>query len=47
MATALAWTDILLNNGTLNPGFYADLMFVTGLSGSELNKQLFVSTSPL
>ena len=33
MTTAFAWTDIILNNGTYNPAFYADLMFVTGMNG--------------
>ena len=45
--TASAWVEIYVNNGTLAPNFYADLMFITGLDGTGINDLLFKSDSPM
>lgn len=43
--TARAWINILFNNNTANPADYADLVFLSGLMGAELDQLMFVSTS--
>jgi hypothetical protein len=45
LATSMAWMNIALNNNTYIPQHYADLVFLSSMSCSDLDNLLFISTS--
>lgn len=42
-----AWVNIYLNNNTMNPADYVDLLYLLGNKGSDINAMLFGKTSKI
>lgn len=47
LKSSRAWVNIFLNNETYDPSDYLDLMYLTGLQGSDVTTLLHSKTSKI